>query len=106
MSDPILLHLGNRRPTLLTKQRKTPTKADGPIKGKIQYVDNEDLDKIYINIGSNRGIAINQEFAVYTRGKPVRDLDTGEVLTYLEKQVAVVAVAEILNDKIFRVPCR
>ena len=87
------------------KAKETPTKADGPIKGKIQYVDNEDLDKIYINIGSNRGIAINQEFAVYTRGKPVRDLDTGEVLTYLEKQVAVVAVAEILNDKIsvFRV---
>ena len=87
------------------KDQKTPVKADGPIKGKIQYVDNEDLDKIYINIGSNRGIAINQEFAVYTRGKPVRDLDTGEVLTYLEKQVAVVAVAEILNDKIsvFRV---
>ena len=85
--------------------KETPTKADGPIKGKIQYVDNEDLDKIYINIGSNRGIAINQEFAVYTRGKPVRDLDTGEVLTYLEKQVAIVAVAEILNDKIsvFRV---
>ena len=79
--------------------------ADGPIKGKIQYVDNEDLDKIYINIGSNRDIAINQEFAVYTRGKPVRDLDTGEVLTYLEKKVAVVAVSEILNDKIsvFRV---
>ena len=79
--------------------------AEGTIKGKIQYVDNENLDKIYINIGSNRGIAINQEFAVYTRGKPVRDLDTGEILTYLEKQVAVVAVAEILNDKIsvFRV---
>ena len=88
------------------KAQETPEKAaDGPIKGKIQYVDNENLDKIYINIGSNRGIAINQEFAVYTKGKPVRDLDTGEVLTYLEKQVAVVAVAEILNDKIsvFRV---
>ena len=85
--------------------QETPAKAVGPIKGKIQYVDNEDLDKIYINIGSNRDIAINQEFGVYTRGKPVRDLDTGEVLTYLEKQVAVVAVAEILNDKIsvFRV---
>ena len=61
-------------------------------KGKIQYVDNENLDKIYINIGSNRDIAINQEFAIYTRGRPVRDLDTGEILTYLERQVAVVAV--------------
>ena len=92
---------------------ETPKKAQetaekvvgGPIKGKIQYVDNENLDKIYINIGSNRDIAINQEFAVYTRGKPVRDLDSGEILTYLEKQVAVVAVSEVLNDKIsiFRV---
>ena len=92
------------------KGQETAEKAagkivDGPIKGKIQYVDNENLDKIYISIGSNRDIAINQEFAVYTRGKPVRDLDTGEILTYLEKQVAVVAVSEILNDKIsiFRV---
>ncbi|MDE0427276.1 MAG: hypothetical protein OXN25_20680 [Candidatus Poribacteria bacterium] len=92
------------------KAQETAEKAagkivDGPIKGKIQYVDNENLDKIYISIGSNRDIAINQEFAVYTRGKPVRDLDTGEILTYLEKQVAVVAVSEILNDKIsiFRV---
>ncbi len=86
-------------------QESTEKAADGPIKGKIQYVDNENLDKIYINIGSNRDIAINQEFAVYTRGKPVRDLDTGEILAYLEKQVAVVAVSEILNDKIsiFRV---
>ena len=82
------------------KTEGTPVTASGPIKGKIQYVDEEDLDKVYINIGSNRGIAINQQFAVYTKGKPVRDLDTGEVLAYLEKQVAVVAVSEILNDKI------
>lgn len=95
---------GTKTETTKTAQ-ETPEKVDGPIKGKIQYMDSENLDKIYINIGSNRGIAINQEFAVYTKGKPVRDLDTGEVLTYLEKQVAVVAVAEILNDKIsvFRV---
>ena len=50
-------------------------------------------------------IAINQEFAVYTRGKPVRDLDTGEILTYVPKEIGRVAVSEILNDKvsIFRV---
>ena len=82
------------------KPEGTPVTVGGPIKGKIQYVDDEDLDKVYINIGSNRGIAINQQFAVYTKGKPVRDLDTGEVLAYLENQVAVVAVSEILNDKI------
>ncbi len=83
-----------------------PTAAPGePIKGKIQYVDSEHPDKIYVNIGSNRDIAINQEFDVYTKGKPVRDLDTGEILTYVPKQIGRVAVSEILNDKvsIFRV---
>ena len=86
--------------------QETPTMASGePVKGKIQYVDNEHPDKVYVNIGSNRGIAINQEFAVYTKGKPVRDLDTGEILTYVPKQIGLVAVSEILNDKvsIFRV---
>ena len=86
--------------------QKTPTMASGaPVKGKIQYVDNEHPDKIYVNIGSGRGVAINQEFAVYTKGTPVRDLDTGEILTYVPKQIGRVAVSEILNDKvsIFRV---
>ena len=85
---------------------ETPVTAPGePVKGKIQYVDAEHPDKIYVNIGSNKGIAINQEFAVYTKGKPVRDLDTGEILTYVPKRIGLVAVSEILNDKIsiFRV---
>ncbi|MDD9973286.1 MAG: hypothetical protein OXU27_04735 [Candidatus Poribacteria bacterium] len=83
-----------------------PAAAPGePIKGKIQYVDSEHPDKIYVNIGSNWDIAINQEFDVYTKGKPVRDLDTGEILTYVPKQIGRVAVSEILTDKvsIFRV---
>ena len=76
-----------------------------PVKGKIQYVDNEHPDKIYVNIGSSKRIAINQEFAVYTKGNPIRDLDTGEILTYVPKQIGLMAVSEILNDKvsIFRV---
>ena len=86
--------------------QETPAPVSGePVKGKIQYVDNEHPDKIYVNIGSNKRIAINQEFAVYTKGNPVRDLDTGEILTYVPKQIGLVAVSEILNDKvsIFRV---
>ena len=93
--------------TATTKEgQETPTLTPGePVKGKIQYVDNEHPDKIYVNIGSSKRIAINQEFAVYTRGKPVRDLDTGEILTYVPKEIGRVAVSEILNDKvsIFRV---
>ncbi|MDE0469862.1 MAG: hypothetical protein OYL97_22685 [Candidatus Poribacteria bacterium] len=86
-------------------QRKSTAAPGEPIKGKIQYVDSEHPDKIYVNIGSNWDIAINQEFDVYTKGKPVRDLDTGEILTYVPKQIGRVAVSEILNDKvsIFRV---
>ncbi len=92
--------------TTAKEGQETSTTASGePVKGKIQYVDNEHPDKIYVNIGSSKRIAINQEFAVYTRGKPVRDLDTGEILTYVPKQIGLVAVSEILNDKvsIFRI---
>jgi len=86
-------------------EKPTPTATDGPLKGKIQYVDDENTDKIYVNIGSNMGLAINQEFAVYTSGKPVRDVDTGEVLTYLPKRIGTLAVSEILTGKVsvFRV---
>ena len=88
------------------KGKKTPsTAADGPVKGKIVYVDNENPDMIYVNIGSDMGIAINQEFTVSTKGKPVRDIDTGEILTYLPKPIGTLAVSEIQTGKvsIFRV---
>ncbi len=81
------------------------TTADGPIKGQILYVDAENPDMIYVNIGSDKGIAINQEFTVHTKGKPVRDIDTGEILTYVPKQIGTLAVSEIQTGKvsIFRV---
>lgn len=88
------------------KGKKTPSMAaDGPIKGKIVYVDNENPDMIYVNIGSDKGIAINQEFTVSTKGKPVRDIDTGEILTYVPKPIGILAVSEIQTGKvsIFRV---
>ena len=95
-----------RQPAASEKGEKTAsTTADGPVKGKIQYLDNENPDMIYVNIGSDTGIAINQEFTVYTKGKPVRDIDTGEILTYVPKQIGTLAVSEILTGKvsIFRV---
>ena len=91
------------KPKTAEKGKKTPSTAtDGPIKGQILYVD---PDIIYVNIGSDTGIAINQEFTVYTKGKPVRDIDTGEILTYVPKKIGTLAVAEIQTDKvsIFRV---
>lgn len=72
--------------------------SDKPI--KITYVDSENPDMIYINAGSARGLAINQKFAVFTDGKPIRDIDTGEVLDYLPVKIASVAVVEIRNDRL------
>ena len=114
--DVVLALRNNVGPNFITPwepKSETPQKtqgdavktADGPIKGKIVHVDNEDLNNIYVNIGSNRGIAVNQQFAVYTKGKPVRDIDTGEILTYVPKRIGTLAVSEIQTDKvsIFRV---
>ncbi len=93
------------KPTTAEKEKQNPSGAGGPVKGKVQYVDNENPDKIYVNIGSDRGIAINQEFAVFTKGKPIRDIDTGEILTYVPKPIGTLAVSEILTGKVsvFRV---
>ena len=93
------------QPVAEKAEKDAATVAEGPIKGKIQYVDNENPDKIYVSIGSNRDIAINQEFAVFTKGKPVRDIDTGEILTHVPKKIGILAVSEILTDKVsvFRV---
>ena len=82
------------------KASETASNEGGPITGKIQHVENDDPNNVYINIGSGKGIAINQRFAVYSKGKPIRDVDTGEVLTYLPRRIATVAVAEIKTDKI------
>ena len=67
---------------------------------KITYVDSENPDMIYINAGSARGLAIDQKFDVYTKGDPIRDIDTGEILDYVPKKIATVAVSEIRNDRL------
>ena len=94
------------KPTTAEQEKQNPSAtSSGPVKGKVQYVDNENPDKIYVNIGSDRGIAINQEFAVFTKGRPIRDIDTGEILTYVPKPIGTLAVSEILTGKVsvFRV---
>ena len=72
--------------------------SDKPI--KITYVDSENPDMIYINAGSARGLAVNQEFAVFTDGKPIRDIDTGDILDYIPIKIATVAVVAIRNDRL------
>ena len=86
------------RPATAEKGEQTPSKAAaGPIKGQILYVD---PNIIYVKIDSNTGIAINQEFSVFTKGKPVRDIDTGEILTHVPKKIGTLAVSEIQTQQI------
>ena len=42
---------------------------------------------------------------MFTKGKPIRDIDTGEILTYVPKPIGTLAVSEILTGKVsvFRV---
>ena len=67
---------------------------------KITYVDSEDPEMVYINAGSARNLAIGQQFAVFTRGEPIRDIDTGEILDYAPKRIATATVNEIRNDRL------
>ncbi len=67
---------------------------------KVTYVDSENPDMIYINAGSAHGLAIDQEFSVFTAGKPIRDVDTGEILDYVPKKIATVTVTEIRSDRL------
>ena len=67
---------------------------------KVTYVDSENANLIYINAGSARNLAIGQQFAVFTRGEPIRDIDTGEILDYAPKRIATVSINEIRNDRL------
>lgn len=80
------------------KKQVDEAMAKRPI--KITYVDTDNQDMIYINAGSAKGIAIGQQFDVYTDGVPIRDVDTGEILDYTKKKIATVTVTEILSIKL------
>lgn len=80
------------------EKKDEPKIANKPI--KITYVDSENPDMLYINAGSARGLAIDQKFAVFTDGKPIRDIDTGDILDYIPEKIATVAVVEIRNDRL------
>lgn len=81
------------------KQKKLIEEASKrPI--KITYVDNENPDMIYINAGSARGLAIGEQFTVYTRGEAIRDIDTGDILDYKPEKIAIVTVVEIRTDRL------
>lgn len=79
-----------------------PSSQASVIQGSIVYVDSKDPENTYINIGSNKGIALNQELKVYT-AESLIDPDTGDVLGVIPKLVGVIKVVEVQSDRLSRV---
>ena len=72
------------------------------VQGAIVYVDSEDPENTYINIGSAKGVAVDQQLRVYTIESLI-DPDTGDVLGVIPKPVGVVKVVEVQSDRLSRV---
>ena len=79
-----------------------PSAQAETIQGTIIYVDSADPENTYINIGSTRGVAIDQQLKVYTIESLV-DPDTGDVLGVVPKTVGAVKVVEVQSDRLSRV---
>lgn len=77
--------------------------SSGPITGTIIHVDAEDPKNAYINVGSARGIQVQQRFSVYAKGEPLKDPNTGELLDFIPVKVGIVEVAEVQSDRVSRV---
>ncbi|MCE2395658.1 hypothetical protein J4G02_13845 [Candidatus Poribacteria bacterium] len=72
------------------------------IQGSIVYVDTEDPENTYINVGSDKGAVANLLLKVYTI-ESLTDPDTGELLGVIPKQVGVIKVVEVQTDRLSRV---
>ena len=71
------------------------------IQGSIVYVDTEDPENTYINIGSDKGAVVDLLLKVYTT-ESLTDPDTGELLGVIPKQVGVIKVVEVQTDRLSR----
>ena len=79
-----------------------PSPQPSVIQGSIVYVDPKDPENTYINIGSDRGVALNQQLKVYT-AESLIDPDTGDVLGVIAKLVGVIKIVEVQSDRLSRV---
>ena len=78
-----------------------PSPQPTVIQGSIVYVDSKDPENTYINIGSDKGVTLNQQLRVYT-AESLIDPDTGDVLGVIPKQVGVIKVVEVQSDRLSR----
>ena len=79
-----------------------PASQASTVQGSIIYVDSKDPENTYINIGSDKGVAIDQQLQVYTIESLV-DPDTGDVLGVIPKTVGVVKVVDVQSHRLSRV---
>ena len=79
-----------------------PVPQVSTVQGTIIFVDSKDPENTYINIGSDKGVAVDQQLRVYTIESLV-DPDTGDVLGVVPKSVGVVKVVEVQTDRLSRV---
>ena len=79
-----------------------PAPQPSVIQGSIVYVDSEDPENTYINIGSDKGIAVDLQLKVYT-AESLIDPDTGDVLGVIPKAVGLIKVVEVQSDRLSRV---
>ena len=71
------------------------------IQGSIVHVDSKDPENTYINIGSDKGVAVDQQLKVYT-AESLIDPDTGDVLGVIPKLVGVIKVVEVQSHRLSR----
>jgi hypothetical protein len=85
-----------------TSKSGQPAPQASIIQGSIIYVDSKDPENTYINIGSDKGVTLDQQLRVYTIESLV-DPDTGDVLGVVPKPVGIVKVVEVQTDRLSRV---
>ncbi len=78
--------------SLEKKSLDTSHSVVGRVSGKIARVDG---NTVWINLGSDDGVAAGDTFGVYRMGEPIRDPDTGEVLGADEEKVGSVKVTAV-----------
>jgi len=75
-----------------TKGMKSSTPAPKPHRGRVIKVEG---DNVWINLGSNSGIEIGDEFDVYRKGEELIDPETGLSLGAEEEMVGKIVVTEV-----------
>ncbi len=90
---PIVEELSGK---LLQVSLTTTASVVGRVKGKIARIDG---GTIYINLGSEQGVAVGDTFGVFKMGEAIKDPDTGEVLGADETKVGTIKVTAVKGAK-------